>query len=149
MSLTTTLSAFLALIRQHHWLHRVDEAECVEGLRRVGDSLHLGTKQVPQADWMAPLRAQFCAMQITSSCSNRRLSKMIGVGLVGEQATPVESSRPGGILLPPSIDLVGRALSSRQFQHTVHFSPEVKLTFFASSLMRFSTKRWSEWAVAG
>src|SRR5713101_2039413 len=58
-------------------------------------------------------------MQIKSSCSSRRLSKMIGVGLVGEQATPVESSRaaprrPGGILLYPPIELAGRALPSCQ-----------------------------------
>ena len=29
----------------------------------------------------------------------------------------VESRRPGGILLHPPIELAGRALSSRQFQH--------------------------------
>ena len=50
---------------QGRWLHRVNKVECVEGLRRVGDSLHLVfwealSKRVQQADWMAPSPSTMC-----------------------------------------------------------------------------------------
>ena len=74
------------------------------------------SKQVQQAD----LDGAVVGTILTDTSSRHarasaylRLSKMIGVGLVGEQATPVESPRRD--LLHPPIELFLRASSSIRF----------------------------------
>lgn len=85
---------------------------------------------------------------------------MIGVGLVGEQATPVESRRPGGILLHPPIELAGRALPSCQHPYinrsilqslygSLLAGSLTNILRFLSYAIQHKDLPWSEWAVAG